>query len=35
MARHVKIHFFVETSASDAIEVSALPSYAARPMPFR
>ena len=34
MARHDKIHVFVETSAIDAIEISALPSYAARAMPL-
>lgn len=34
MARHDKIHIFVETSAINAIEISALPSYAARAMPL-
>jgi hypothetical protein len=34
MARHDKVHVFVETSAIDAIEISALPSYTARAMPL-
>lgn len=34
MARHSKIHVFVETRAIDAIEISTLPSYAARAMPL-
>lgn len=34
MRQHEKVHVFVETSAIDGIEISALPSYAARAMPL-
>ena len=34
MARHETIHVFVETHSIDGIEISALPSYAARAFPL-
>jgi hypothetical protein len=34
MARRDKVHIFVETRSIEAIEVSGLPSYAARAMPL-
>ena len=34
MARHDKVHVFVETQSIDGIEVSSLPSYMARAMPL-
>jgi hypothetical protein len=34
MARHDKIHVFVETHAIDGIELSGLPSYMARALPL-
>ena len=34
MSRHEKVHVFVETQSIDAIEVSSLPSYAARAWPL-
>ena len=34
MAAHDKIHVFVETQSIDGIELSGLPSYAARAMPL-
>jgi hypothetical protein len=34
MSRHDKVHVFVETSAIDALEISALPGYVARAVPL-
>jgi len=34
MARHDKVHVFVETHALDGVEISGLPSYIARAMPL-
>lgn len=34
MRRHDKVHVFVETSAIEAIEIAALPSYIARATPL-
>lgn len=34
MRRHDKVHVFVETSAIEGIEISALPGYMARAMPL-
>jgi hypothetical protein len=34
MAKHEKVHVFVETEGIDGIEVTAMPSYAARAMPL-
>lgn len=34
MARHAKVHVFVETRSIDGIEISSLPSYIARAMPL-
>lgn len=34
MAKHEKIHFFVETEALDGIELSGLPAYIARALPL-
>ncbi|MDZ4067353.1 MAG: STAS/SEC14 domain-containing protein [Tabrizicola sp.] len=34
MARHSKIHIFVETRGIDGIELSGLPAYVARAMPL-
>ena len=34
MARHETVHVFVETQGIDGIELSGLPSYAARAMPL-
>lgn len=34
MNHHEKVHVFVETSAIDAIEITALPSYIGRAMPL-